>query len=487
MYCVKHDCPQRHSSFVVCLFVCWFVCWLANGALQQSSSSASLSSAVKPKKPRPPYFRFCMQRRAQLKRENPQASFADLGRMLGEAWRALTEEERAQFEAPMDDEGERDEREKLQRRGTSKDLLRAAQEHQYQLFLQQQQLLLQQREQEPLLLLQQKEHSEEGEVPSGGVQQREEERDTKDQDQDKEEERDSENERVLFTAPPPLNAVSSDSGLSSPAENARRGQEQGGEERAEEGRAPRIDTSVGALGLQQSSSSALPSPASFSSVPSLQHMFRSSFAFAPSFSSPFPPPHEHMQEESADVRAQRIAHSQIMMGAHYPHPYAHAHPHVHPMMLPFGGAPPAIPFTVPPVAVDTANAASSSAAAAAAIAEATFTSSAAATSAQFKSKKGKAAKRSILATVSEDQEKCSNVQREEEKEGESASTPAKKKTKRRPSGFILFAREQRRHVVDQFPAATFSEIGKILGLLWAQQSREQKQVYVDAAKDWTLS
>lgn len=85
--------------------------------------------------------------------------------------------------------------------------------------------------------------------------------------------------------------------------------------------------------------------------------------------------------------------------------------------------------------------------------------------------------------MSEDQQDADN-NKEKEKEKGGESTPAKKKTKRRPSGFILFAREQRRHVVEQFPAATFSEIGKILGLLWAQQTKEQKQVYVDASKDW---
>jgi hypothetical protein len=52
------------------------------------------------------------------------------------------------------------------------------------------------------------------------------------------------------------------------------------------------------------------------------------------------------------------------------------------------------------------------------------------------------------------------------------------KPKRLPTSFIVFAKEQRRHVIEQFPSATFSEIGKILGLLWAQLDKETKAQYV---------
>lgn len=43
------------------------------------------------------YIVFCMQMRPRIKEENPNLTFGDVARILGERWRALSDEDRATF------------------------------------------------------------------------------------------------------------------------------------------------------------------------------------------------------------------------------------------------------------------------------------------------------------------------------------------------------------------------------------------------------
>ena len=71
------------------------------------SSQAAASAAEKTKKPeedkqdgkrmQSPFIVFCTEHRQRVKDENPGASFGELGKILGGAWRALTQEQKDQY------------------------------------------------------------------------------------------------------------------------------------------------------------------------------------------------------------------------------------------------------------------------------------------------------------------------------------------------------------------------------------------------------
>jgi hypothetical protein len=48
--------------------------------------------------------------------------------------------------------------------------------------------------------------------------------------------------------------------------------------------------------------------------------------------------------------------------------------------------------------------------------------------------------------------------------------------KKAPSAYIIFCSEKRGDVKAANPEATFGELGKLLGKLWASMSEEQKEV-----------
>lgn len=52
-----------------------------------------------PKKPLSAYMFFCKATRATLKQENPESSFCDLGKMLGEKWKSMNAGDRTEFTA----------------------------------------------------------------------------------------------------------------------------------------------------------------------------------------------------------------------------------------------------------------------------------------------------------------------------------------------------------------------------------------------------
>lgn len=50
-----------------------------------------------PKKPLSAYMFFCKGRRSTLKQENPELSFCELGKLLGQRWKMLEEDDRKEF------------------------------------------------------------------------------------------------------------------------------------------------------------------------------------------------------------------------------------------------------------------------------------------------------------------------------------------------------------------------------------------------------
>ncbi|KAF9202509.1 Non-histone chromosomal protein 6 [Haplosporangium sp. Z 27] len=50
-----------------------------------------------PKNPMSAYLLFCEEWREKVKAQNPDSSFGELGRLLGEQWRAYTEDQKAPY------------------------------------------------------------------------------------------------------------------------------------------------------------------------------------------------------------------------------------------------------------------------------------------------------------------------------------------------------------------------------------------------------
>jgi hypothetical protein len=61
-------------------------------------------------------------------------------------------------------------------------------------------------------------------------------------------------------------------------------------------------------------------------------------------------------------------------------------------------------------------------------------------------------------------------------EGKSTAKAEKSKAKRAPSPYILFCSEKRKELKEANPNATFGEMGKMLGQLWAQMDEKAKAV-----------
>jgi len=44
-----------------------------------------------------PYINFCSEWRPKMKADNPDATFGELGKLLGEKWKTLSDSEKAKF------------------------------------------------------------------------------------------------------------------------------------------------------------------------------------------------------------------------------------------------------------------------------------------------------------------------------------------------------------------------------------------------------
>ena len=60
-------------------------------------------------------------------------------------------------------------------------------------------------------------------------------------------------------------------------------------------------------------------------------------------------------------------------------------------------------------------------------------------------------------------------------------TPKAKKepgAKKAPSAYIIFCGDKRGEIKENNPEATFGELGKLLGKMWAELTEEEKQVRI---------
>ncbi|KAG0255881.1 Non-histone chromosomal protein 6 [Mortierella polycephala] len=65
-----------------------------------------------PKKPMSAYLLFSNEWREKVKAQNPDASFGDLGRLLGEQWREYTDDQKAPYHVKHEEAKAKYEREK---------------------------------------------------------------------------------------------------------------------------------------------------------------------------------------------------------------------------------------------------------------------------------------------------------------------------------------------------------------------------------------
>ena len=64
---------------------------------EPKAKKAKKADGEKKKRPLSGFMKFSQQHRAQVKEENPDISFGEVGRKLGEMWRALSDEEKEAF------------------------------------------------------------------------------------------------------------------------------------------------------------------------------------------------------------------------------------------------------------------------------------------------------------------------------------------------------------------------------------------------------
>jgi hypothetical protein len=61
----------------------------------EKSSRRGKGKGDGPKRAPSPYIIFCSEKRAEVKAANPDATFGEMGKMLGQMWAALDEKEKA--------------------------------------------------------------------------------------------------------------------------------------------------------------------------------------------------------------------------------------------------------------------------------------------------------------------------------------------------------------------------------------------------------
>ncbi len=60
-----------------------------------TKKSVSKPKADRPKRASSPYIIFCTEKRPEVKDQNPNASFGELGKILGQLWGAMDEKAKA--------------------------------------------------------------------------------------------------------------------------------------------------------------------------------------------------------------------------------------------------------------------------------------------------------------------------------------------------------------------------------------------------------
>lgn len=70
--------------------------WASNPGFIQSKHEVFLRS-IHPKKPISSYMRFGQEVRSRIQKENPEAKFGDMGRLIGQAWKNLSDDEKQTY------------------------------------------------------------------------------------------------------------------------------------------------------------------------------------------------------------------------------------------------------------------------------------------------------------------------------------------------------------------------------------------------------
>eukprot|EP00128_Syssomonas_multiformis_P014526 Colp12_sorted_trinity150504_noHs@19589 len=65
----------------------------------------------KPKRKLPPYMFFCKENREKIKAENPDATFGQIGKLLGEKWASMTEKDKQPYVKKAEEDKKRYEKE----------------------------------------------------------------------------------------------------------------------------------------------------------------------------------------------------------------------------------------------------------------------------------------------------------------------------------------------------------------------------------------
>eukprot|EP00887_Chlorella_sp_A99_P002324 scaffold10.g2324.t1 len=65
-----------------------------------------------PKRPQSAYFIFMNENREKIKKENPEATFGQIGKIAGEQWKALSDKEKEPYTKKAEKDKERYEKEK---------------------------------------------------------------------------------------------------------------------------------------------------------------------------------------------------------------------------------------------------------------------------------------------------------------------------------------------------------------------------------------
>jgi len=93
--CIKHD-P------LFCLFLTHY-----SFLFSTSKQTAAKKGGVKKKRPLSAFMKFSQEHRAKVKEDNADITFGQIGKKLGEMWRALTDKEKESYKAPKKEEKEK--------------------------------------------------------------------------------------------------------------------------------------------------------------------------------------------------------------------------------------------------------------------------------------------------------------------------------------------------------------------------------------------
>jgi len=63
----------------------------------ESSKETKPKKAAGEKRQPSPFIVFCSEKRPEVKKANPDASFGDLGKLLGAQWKSLTDAQKAAY------------------------------------------------------------------------------------------------------------------------------------------------------------------------------------------------------------------------------------------------------------------------------------------------------------------------------------------------------------------------------------------------------